>query len=366
MILFTLLIVYIPIFLIGLILPLLSKKTLFFGVNIPEDKSSSNSLRLLKNKYFINYCLSNAGASLLIAYGFNRTGNEGFLISLSFIYVILLSANYYYIHLKAKKLKQEEGWIIDKKQVVIVETQKRSNELAISYWWFLIPVAILIFGVLFSMIQYPYLPDRIPGHFNASGEVTRYDNKSLLSVFSIPLVQLGMTAMMFGIFKVLRVARITINPAKPKTSLLQGQIANRRWSIFTVIMAALINLQLLYTQLMVLQLVDSSKSMLVTMLMTGSIIALVITVSVMTGQGGSRIKVKAEEQENLNPKLIARDDDRYWKLGMLYYNPEDPTLWVEKRFGIGWTINHGHPVGKVLTVILIVLLGASLIFPMIK
>lgn len=366
MLLFTLLIVYIPIFLIGLSLPLLSKKTLFFGVNIPEEKADSKSLRLLRNKYFLYYCISNAIASVLIAYGFNKTADDSFLISLSFIFVILLSANYYYIHLKAKKLKQEEGWIIDKKQVVIVDTQKRSNEMAISYWWFIIPVSILIFGVLFSMIQYLELPDKIPGHFNAAGEVTRYDNKSLFSVFSIPLVQLGLTALMFGLFKVLRVARITINPAKPKTSLLQGQLANRRWGIFTVLMAILLNLQLLYTQLMVLQLVDSSKSMLITMLLTGGIIVLVIITGFMTGQGGSRIRVKDEEQENPNLRLITRDDDRYWKLGMLYYNPDDPTLWVEKRFGIGWTINHGHPVGKVLTVIIIVLLGAALIFPMIK
>jgi len=366
MLLFTLLMVYIPVFLIGLALPLFSKKTLFFGVNIPEEKSNLSSLKLLRNKYFINYCLSFAIASALIAYGFSRTGNEGLLISLSFIFVILLSANYYYIHRKVKRLKQQEGWIIDKKQVVIVDTQKRSKDMAISYWWFLLPVAILAFGVLFSMIQYPYLPDKIPGHFNAAGEATRYDNKSLLSVFSIPLVQLGMTALMLGLFRVLRVARITINPSKPKTSLLQGKLANRRWGIFTVLMAILINLQLLYTQLMVLQLVDSSRSMLVTMLFTGGIIALVIITGFMTGQGGSRIKVKDEELENQNPSLICRDDDRYWKLGMIYYNPDDPTLWVEKRFGIGWTINHGHPIGKILTVIIIVLLGASLILPMIK
>ncbi len=30
-------------------------------------------------------------------------------------------------------------------------------------------------------------------------------------------------------------------------------------------------------------------------------------------------------------------------LAIFYYNPADPALWVEKRFGIGWTFNFGHP-----------------------
>jgi uncharacterized membrane protein len=30
-------------------------------------------------------------------------------------------------------------------------------------------------------------------------------------------------------------------------------------------------------------------------------------------------------------------------LGLFYVNGEDPALMVEKRFGIGYTINFGHP-----------------------
>lgn len=30
----------------------------------------------------------------------------------------------------------------------------------------------------------------------------------------------------------------------------------------------------------------------------------------------------------------------------MYNNPNDPSLMVNKRFGIGWTINFGNPLGK--------------------
>lgn len=35
-----------------------------------------------------------------------------------------------------------------------------------------------------------------------------------------------------------------------------------------------------------------------------------------------------------------RTEDRYWKWGgLVYSNPNDPAVWVEKRIGIGWTTN---------------------------
>lgn len=35
--------------------------------------------------------------------------------------------------------------------------------------------------------------------------------------------------------------------------------------------------------------------------------------------------------------------------GMFYHNPEDARLWVEKRIGIGWTLNYAQPAAWWLT-----------------
>ena len=43
-----------------------------------------------------------------------------------------------------------------------------------------------------------------------------------------------------------------------------------------------------------------------------------------------------------------RTPDSAWVLGMLYVNHDDPALFVEKRFGIGYTLNFGHPLSWVL------------------
>jgi len=53
---------------------------------------------------------------------------------------------------------------------------------------------------------------------------------------------------------------------------------------------------------------------------------------------------------------VARDDDRYWYGGFFYFNPDDPDVIVPKRFGLGFTVNIGHPLGKVFIVAMAILL----------
>lgn len=56
------------------------------------------------------------------------------------------------------------------------------------------------------------------------------------------------------------------------------------------------------------------------------------------GQGGQRSvasTARREIQGDATP-------DRAWKVGgLFYYNPNDPAIWVEKRFGFGYTLNIG-------------------------
>jgi uncharacterized membrane protein len=58
---------------------------------------------------------------------------------------------------------------------------------------------------------------------------------------------------------------------------------------------------------------------------------------------------KAETPADRQPTYKTfRDDDRYWYGGFFYNNPDDPALFVEKRYGLGWTLNFGHPQAKLV------------------
>jgi uncharacterized membrane protein len=57
------------------------------------------------------------------------------------------------------------------------------------------------------------------------------------------------------------------------------------------------------------------------------------------GQGGHRAVPPAAQRE---PRGDATPDHA-WRVGGLYYvNPHDPAMWVENRFGIGYTLNFGN------------------------
>lgn len=65
--------------------------------------------------------------------------------------------------------------------------------------------------------------------------------------------------------------------------------------------------------------------------------------TVKVGQGGSRVKVSEEEKVE-NPFVTSVDDDRFWKGGIFYVNKDDPSVFVEKRFGVGWSVNFARPL----------------------
>jgi uncharacterized membrane protein len=77
-----------------------------------------------------------------------------------------------------------------------------------------------------------------------------------------------------------------------------------------------------------------------------------IVLALRTGQGGARLGSPAET-------AVDRMDDRYWKLGGFYVNPQDPSLLVEKRFGVGWTFNFGNRWGVIGLCVLFAVLVLS-------
>jgi uncharacterized membrane protein len=70
------------------------------------------------------------------------------------------------------------------------------------------------------------------------------------------------------------------------------------------------------------------------------------------GQGGQRAVAPAARQEVHGDAT----PDTAWKVGgMFYFNPHDPAVWVEKRFGIGYTVNFGNGRAWLLIIAMILL-----------
>ena len=57
-----------------------------------------------------------------------------------------------------------------------------------------------------------------------------------------------------------------------------------------------------------------------------------------------------------------RQNDEFWKWGILYYNPNDSSIWVDKRFGIGWTLNFAHKESWFIMMMILAIPVAFLVF----
>ena len=81
------------------------------------------------------------------------------------------------------------------------------------------------------------------------------------------------------------------------------------------------------------------------LLMGGLLIAAVLTLFWHPQRSRTKTSTFADRGRT---DAVFRDDDRYWYGGVFYNNPNDPALFVPKRFGLGWTMNFGHPRAKLI------------------
>jgi uncharacterized membrane protein len=48
-----------------------------------------------------------------------------------------------------------------------------------------------------------------------------------------------------------------------------------------------------------------------------------------------------------------RDDDRFWKAGLIYVTRADPAIVVPARIGVSWTLNLGNPAAWLVIAVII-------------
>jgi uncharacterized membrane protein len=67
--------------------------------------------------------------------------------------------------------------------------------------------------------------------------------------------------------------------------------------------------------------------------------------------GGLLIRVVRRAAVADGPPVGDTTPDSYWIFGRLYVNRADPTLFVEKRTGLGYTLNLGNPWAWLIVVV---------------
>ncbi|MNJ23085.1 hypothetical protein D3C77_174630 [compost metagenome] len=343
-ILFTLMLVFmfIPIVATLAFMPYLTRETVSFGISVSEETFRSEPLRQMRKRYawislavYIPLLFAGLYASML-----SNAALQGALLSavISLIVLISITLNLRF-HFKMKKIKASLPATAKGKTVLAVDTSFHRQKLVVSNKWYWIHVGLTLISTAAALVYYDRIPAEIAMKFDMQGNVINSAAKSYATVLFPNIMQLLIIALFIFVNWSIQRSKQQLNAGNPERSLRQNMIFRRRWSLFTLLSALALVSLFSFIQLNMIHPLENSIVMLVSLLIPAFVVLFAVALSFTTGQGGSRV----ERSETGSPVQPANDDD-YWKLGALYYNPDDPSFFVEKRVGIGWTLNFAHPL----------------------
>jgi uncharacterized membrane protein len=199
-------------------------------------------------------------------------------------------------------------------------------------WLWTLPAVVVIgLSVLVGVAHYPALPDQIPVHFDLRGAADRFVATTPFTALFPIMIQVLVTA-------VLAVAAALLLRAPGGTRKGPAAIA-------TLLLAGAMDLAFL----LLAQPVWRGETTLSAGPPAGAAVCVVAgVVAVLV------TSFRARRTDGPDPAAAADDTGReaHWR-GFLYINPDDPALFVPKRFGIGWTVNFGRPAGWVVLGVLV-------------
>ena len=191
------------------------------------------------------------------------------------------------------------------------------------------PFAFIVAAALFLRANWARIPARFPIHWTIHNEPNRWSEKNFFGVYG-PLFFAG------GMCLYLVVLALAM------------WFGARRSRLRRVIMGCLIGAEYLL-------------GVVFTTLAVNPVVQIPILIPILIPLFFfiPLLVVLARQVEEVDATPEATSNAR-WIAGFIYYNPDDPALMVEKRFGIGYTFNFANPWSWALMGGLVPLIGSGL------
>jgi len=204
------------------------------------------------------------------------------------------------------------------------------------------PFLILSAITLCLWLRWDTIPDRIPVHWGIRGEPDGWAAKSISSVFGVVAIGFLICSFLGGLwYATLRgVRRIHSSGSRGRR---EAQFI-RAMSFFLLGTQYWLALLMGLFGLAALRPHPETPLPAMVPILLGQtlLIGSIFFIAFRTGQGGSRLRAAGESEALDSAPIGDHTPDKCWKLGVFYFNPDDPALFVEKRFGIGWTLNFAN------------------------
>lgn len=368
--------IFILLGLINGLMPFYSRRGTPFGVTVPSEHQEHTFIQQRKKNFFIQHMLISLLFSLPVFFigGIDNLSaremwSSIYLIAATFTYLILSFGLYLYYRKAIRSWKKENAIATDiKKERIVVDTLYHQDLKVFSTRIIVIvQLAIVVLSTAVIILFYDAVPGEFPIHWNSQNIADRVVEKSWLSVLMLPLIQLLMVPVLaFSHYSFVK-AKQKLLSSYPQLTSKNSKKFRRAWSVYFLVVSIAVQLLLTVTNFYSLFFWDDIGmewlSVFIGLFVFG-VIGYSLFLTWKYGQGGEKL-VYAEITDS-RAKTTEVDEDAFWKLGIFYYNPEDPAVFVEKRFGIGTTLNFARwqswaaMFGLCLFIVLISLFGSIL------
>jgi uncharacterized membrane protein len=311
------------------VLPGWTRQDIFFAITVPAEFRGTEMGRAILRAYRIESVVYALMAAALILGGM-AAGILGIaLAGLGWQIAGLVVA-----FLRARRKARPHAAAPD--TVREAEIGPRAAETGVArllQWAFPVPLLALAGVALYLRRNWARIPDRFPTHWNAAGVANGWSERTIEGVYGgLVLGAVFCGVLWLAAFAVLRWSR-RISASGPAAA----QEDRFRLAAATVLFVTSLFVACLMAWIAILPLRPHSAgppsmAWIVALSVVFTVAVLMLLVRNRPGRVAAASGAPAGD----------RTADRYWKAGLFYVNPNDPALLIEKRFGIGYTLNLGH------------------------
>ena len=311
-----------------------ARPTVQFGVRVPRERAGAPVIRRERRAYY--WRTAAIGVCCTVVAVLVRGHGSWWLARIILLLELAADLGCFWVaRRKIAAVKNAGEWFAGLRQTIVTDTSWRTDPPRFPVRWLIPALAVMAATAAAGALRYPGLPAHI-----VTGSGHRVP-KSAVSVLVLA-GQLYVTAVCSGLMLIVYRSRPDIEAADPAASTLRYRRFLAAYARALLALAALVDTSLLLVALrdwQVYRLPGIGRAL--PALPSAAGVLLLAAVALRAGQGGSRLNGNVR---GLAPATgTDRDDDRFWKAGLLYVNRDDPAVVVGSRFGAGWTLNLGNP-----------------------
>lgn len=354
-------------------MPSITPPTLPLGVSVPQSRVREPAIAQALRRYRAAIILALV-VCVVLSFALAGTAPAAAVIAPVLLFAALGMGAYVAARSLITRAKSEGRWYDGVPVRLTANVTPSASATRTPLAWYVAAVILLVVATGIGVALYPGLPDPLPIHWGLDGVANGYADKSVWSAFGVVLSGFAVVALLFACSFLARrspsrrIASDTPELAAHRARLQQLLIGDLLGQL-TVAIAL---------DLSVLAVISWSAPttawtivipMMLTLLMAAAIAVYFVryrrAISAHLARVETGTPAVAEPHATAHSvaaptRADAPDDDRHWKAGFVYVNRNDAALLVPKRFGVGWTINLGHPAGIAIAVLLLVVIGGGI------